>query len=68
MLPPEIIVKEDIENQLEKAKENMAMLSILEDNQFFTHPLFKQLNKKQTLKFLKLHTNHHLKIVKDILS
>jgi hypothetical protein len=68
VLPPEIIVKEDIENQLEKAMENMAMVSVLEDNQFFTHPLFKQLNKKQTLKFLKLHTKHHLKIVEDILS
>ena len=68
VLPPEIIVKEDIENQLEKAIENILMVASLEDNQFFIHPLFKQLNKKQTLKFLKLHTNHHLKIVEDILS
>lgn len=68
VLPPEIIVKEDIENQLEKAIENMSMVASLEDNQFFTHPLFTQLNKKQTLKFLRLHTNHHIKIVKDILS
>lgn len=43
------------------------MLASLDENQFFTHTLFKQLNKKQTLKFLGLHTNHHLKIVKDIL-
>ncbi len=66
VLPPEIIEKEDIENQLEKAITNFEKIEGLEENQFFMHPLFKQLNKKQTIKFLRLHTNHHLKIVKDI--
>ncbi len=66
VLPPEIILKEDIETQLEKAIINLKKIEILDENQSFTHPLFKQLNKKQTIKFLKLHTNHHLKIVKDI--
>lgn len=67
VLPPEIISKQDIENQLNKAIKNYKIIEGLERSQHFTHPLFKQLNKKQTLKFLKLHTNHHLKIVRDIL-
>ena len=67
VLPPEVILKEDIENQLEKAIRNFETIDSLDKNQFFTHPLFQQLNKKQTIKFLRLHTNHHLKIVKDIL-
>jgi hypothetical protein len=68
VLPPEIILIEDLENQLELAIKNLDSIKNLEENQFFIHPLFKQLNKKQTTKFLKLHTNHHLKIVRDILS
>jgi hypothetical protein len=68
VLPPEIVLKKDIQNQLKIAVSNLEKIDVLEDNQFFTHPLFKQLNKKQTIKFLKLHTNHHLKIVKDILN
>jgi hypothetical protein len=67
VLPPAIIKKKDIENQLEEAIKNIASIQELQENQYFTHPLFKQLNKKQTVRFLKLHTNHHLKIIRDIL-
>lgn len=65
--PPEIILKDDIVSQLDLAIVNLENIDKLDGNQFFTHPLFKQLNKKETVKFLRLHTNHHLKIVKDIL-
>jgi hypothetical protein len=67
VLPPAIIKKKDIENQLEEAIKDIASIQELQENQYFTHPLFKQLNKKQTVRFLKLHTNHHLKIIRDIL-
>ena len=66
-MPPVIILKEEIERQLKLAIQNIATINDIADNQYFTHPLFKQLNKKQTLYFLKLHTHHHLKIVKEIL-
>jgi hypothetical protein len=67
VLPPEIILKEAIENQLAVAIKNLESINGFDDNQFFTHPLFKQLNKKQTIKFIGLHTNHHIKIMKEIL-
>jgi hypothetical protein len=67
VLPPETIVREDIEKQIAIAVLNLKTIDDLGENQYFVHPLFKQLNKKQTLQFLKLHTHHHLKIVKDIL-
>lgn len=67
VLPPEIIVKKDIENQLQLAEDNLKIIPKLHDLQHFTHPIFKQLNKKQTLQFLKLHTQHHIKIIEDML-
>lgn len=67
VMPPVIILKEEIERQLKIAIQNIATINEIKENQYFFHPLFKQLNKKQTLFFLKLHTHHHLKIVKDIL-
>jgi hypothetical protein len=67
VLPPKKILKEDIKNQLELAVQNIVSINNTGENQYFMHPLFKELNKKQTIKFLKLHTNHHLKIIRDIL-
>ncbi|WP_026776999.1 DUF1569 domain-containing protein [Polaribacter sp. Hel_I_88] len=67
VLPPEIIETEVIENQLEEVKSKLKYMNELEENQFFDHPFFDHLNKKQTIKFLGMHTNHHLKIIKDIL-
>ncbi|WP_397445802.1 DUF1569 domain-containing protein [Polaribacter sp. R77954] len=66
VLPPEIILKEDIEKQLKLAEDNLKIIPKISDKQHFSHPLFKQLNKKQTLQFLKLHTQHHFKIIEDI--
>lgn len=67
VLPPEIILLKDLQEQVMEAAEGLGSIKELDNNTFFTHPIFKQLNKKQTIKFLKLHTNHHLKIINDIL-
>ncbi len=67
VLPPENITLSDLKNQLETVRENLNSFNELEKDCFFTHPIFKQLNKKQTEKFLGLHTNHHLKIIRDII-
>tara|TARA_R110002072_G_scaffold30166_4_gene94605 strand:+ start:1025 stop:1474 length:450 start_codon:yes stop_codon:yes gene_type:complete len=67
VLPPEIIETNAIENQLKEVRSKLKYMDELEENQFFDHPFFNHLNKKQTIKFLGMHTNHHLKIIKDIL-
>lgn len=40
----------------------------LSKNHFFQHPQFHHLNKKRTLRFIQIHTNHHLAIIHDILA
>ncbi|MEY4335064.1 MAG: hypothetical protein RLZZ196_3814, partial [Bacteroidota bacterium] len=37
-------------------------------NQFFVHPIFGKLNKKDTFTMLDIHTKHHLLIIQDIIS
>lgn len=59
--------QEELIKKLEAAKMNSLKLDSFSENQFFSHPYFKDLNVKQTEKFLAIHTKHHLKIIEDIL-
>ncbi|RNC87827.1 MAG: DUF1569 domain-containing protein [Winogradskyella sp.] len=65
--PPDVIHTEDIYTQLEEARNNIIKLKSLNDNSYFKHFVFGKLNKAQTIRFIEVHTNHHLKIVKDII-
>ncbi|WP_179337217.1 DUF1569 domain-containing protein [Winogradskyella ludwigii] len=65
--PPEIIVKDDIILQLAEARAQIKTISSLDNNAYFKHPLFGNINKSRVVQFLEAHTNHHLKIVKSIL-
>ncbi len=51
----------------DKVIEKITLLKNATANQFFTHPFLGNLNKKQTIRFLEIHTKHHLKIINDIL-
>ncbi|APG66214.1 DUF1569 domain-containing protein [Tenacibaculum todarodis] len=66
--PPEVVLKEDIILQLEIAKTNIKTISSLDNNAYFKHPLFRHINKKRVVRFLVLHTNHHVKIINEITS
>lgn len=68
VLPEEIITEESILQTMEKAKKAIAMLNDCSPNQFVVHPFFGKLNVESTSKFLKIHTNHHIKIIKDIIT
>lgn len=65
--PKDEISKESLQNQLQECENRVEELSSLPANANFKHPIFGYLNKKQSLKFLNLHTEHHLKIIRDIL-
>ena len=61
------ISTESLTLSLEKVKENLKNWGNLDKNANFPHPFFGILNKKETEKFLLLHTKHHLMIVNDML-
>ena len=57
----------EIEEQMSLAKENLAKVAQADEGLYFKHPIFGHLNKKEYTNFLEIHTEHHLKIIKDIL-
>ena len=52
---------------LANAKSIIERVHTLDKKAHFIHPVFGTLDLKNTLKFLKIHTKHHLKIIDDIL-
>ena len=51
----------------EETIKSIEILRNLDRNANFKHPFFGVLNLKQSIIFLEIHTNHHLKIVQDCL-
>ena len=49
------------------ARKSAELLLTTNKNKYFTHPIFGDLRLPVAIKFLYVHTNHHEKIIKDIL-
>ena len=67
VIPTDEITSENLQEHLKNTYGAITYLKDCEEKQYFMHPFFGQLNKKQTIKFLAIHTEHHLKIIRDIL-
>lgn len=65
--PQEDFTTDSIKSHLEKVKSNLEKLNTLSANNYFEHPFMGQLNLKPTIRFIKIHTNHHLNIIKEII-
>ena len=61
------IFPEKLITNIEAATLKIKALKNLQKCHHFDHPYFGKLNFKETNKFLALHTNHHLKIIHDIM-
>ncbi len=64
---PEHITQEALQGHLADAYAKLALVPNFQPKQHFQHPFFKHLDLKSTLQFLYIHTEHHLKIVRDML-
>ena len=67
VLPDQDLSREILLNQISEVNKKIPALSILPKKAFFKHPFFKHIDRAQTKKFLVIHTEHHLKIIRDIL-
>jgi DinB superfamily len=56
-------LQQHADTALEKIKEMDGLLP----NNFIEHPVFGNLNVKNTIRFLEIHLRHHLSIIDDIL-
>ena len=58
---------EILTTHLAKTRVTIQQLKSLYSNNYFAHPYFGDLNVKSTIKFLEIHTQHHLHIINDII-
>ncbi len=67
VVAPGEVTAEDLRQQMELCQQALGQIDGLPPNSHFFHPYFGMLNLKTTHRFLKIHTRHHLKIIRDIL-
>ena len=69
---PKVVVPKTYDEQtlLEHLKIVTLKIQALENmssDKYFDHPYFGNLRLNKTIKFLEIHTNHHLEIINDII-
>ncbi|MFS4454658.1 hypothetical protein [Maribacter sp. 2304DJ31-5] len=67
VIPPSYVETNELYELLSEAKNNLKKIEPLAANANCGHPYFDMINKAQAKKFLRIHTKHHIKIIKDIL-
>ena len=67
VVPKTIIDLPSLKEHIDKSRNNLKELESLSNNHYFEHPYLGKLKKKEALRFLEIHTNHHWKIIEDII-
>ena len=67
VLPKDVITIEEIQQQLNEAKQLVISINELPKKSNFKHPLFGLLHRDKSIKFMEMHTQHHLNIINDII-
>lgn len=62
----EEITVEGIQKLIKSAKTHLKAFPSLMPHQYYDHHILGMLKKSTTKRFLRIHTNHHIKIINDI--
>lgn len=68
VVPKKEITETQLLSNIELAKKIILELKSISNDHYFDHPYLGKLKKKETIRFLEIHTNHHLKIIEDIIN
>jgi hypothetical protein len=64
---PKTFNEKTLKEHLQIAKSKIQNLENISSDKYFNHPFLGNLKLAKTIKFLEIHTNHHLEIINDIL-
>ncbi len=67
VVPPEVITDKSLMQQLILAREKVISIQSLHKRSSFLHETFGLLDRDESARLLEIHTDHHLKIIRDIL-
>ena len=65
--PKGILKNEELHSLLSETRLKLTEVKSLSDDKFFKHPFLGNLKHRQAIKFLVIHTKHHLAIINDII-
>lgn len=68
VVPKAAINSDDLQLHLTKTRDDIKALETVSKDHFFEHPYFGKLKLKETIRFLEIHTSHHLNIIEDIVN
>ena len=68
LVTPGEITQETLQTHVDLCRGRVEELEKVETGNYFTHPFFGDLKKKETFRFLYVHTEHHLKIIREMLA
>lgn len=68
VIPASIADAATLTAQFATLRDKLHHMTMLKPNHFFEHPFFGALHVKHTLRAIQLHTDHHLKIINDIIA
>lgn len=66
--PPQDISDVDLEVLFKGVEKGISTIDQLPDDSYFDHHNLGHLKKREAIEFLSVHTQHHLQIIKDIVT
>jgi hypothetical protein len=61
------IDKSSLLTHLNHTRNSLLELENISKDHYFEHPFFGKIKRNDTIRFLEIHTNHHFKIIEDII-